>query len=168
MTQYNVTGMSCAACSTRVEKAVSAVDGVSNCAVNLLTNSMSVEGTADSFAIIKAVENAGYSATVKGSSDKSERTTDNTSDKGDFSVLKKRLLTSMIFLIGLMYVSMGHTMFAFPLPVYFKDNPVALGMVQMILASIVIIINGKFFVNGFKGFIKKTPNSLLYLESNVL
>lgn len=158
MTQYNVTGMSCAACSTRVEKAVSAVDGVSNCAVNLLTNSMTVEGTADSFAIIKAVEDAGYSATVKGGSDKSERTTDNTSDKGDFSVFKKRLLTSMIFLIGLMYVSMGHTMFAFPLPVYFKDNPVALGMVQMILASIVIIINGKFFVNGFKGFVKKSPN----------
>ncbi len=160
MEQFNVTGMSCAACSTRVEKAVSKLEGVSSCSVSLLTNSMAVEGTAKTSDIIKAVENAGYGATLKG--DKSNASQNNSqndilSDK-ETPKLKKRLLWSLVFLVILMYVSMGHTMWNFPLPNFLEGNFLAIGILQMLLAGIVMIINQKFFINGFKGLIHKAPN----------
>ena len=159
MEQYDVTGMSCAACSARVEKAVSGVPGVTSCSVSLLTNSMGVEGTADSKAIIKAVEDAGYGASVKGSS----KTTDHSSEEKQLEDretprLKKRLISSLGFLAVLMYFSMGHSMWGFPVPAFFENNPIAIAILQMILAAIVMVINQRFFISGFKAVLHKAPN----------
>ena len=164
MEQYNVTGMSCAACSARVEKAVGKVEGVTSCSVSLLTNSMGVEGTASAETIIKAVEEAGYGASVKGTGESREigaggRTAaeDALADK-ETPVLKKRLLTSMGFLLVLMYVSMGHMMWGWPVPDFLERNPVATGMVQLILTAIVMVINQKFFISGCKSLFHGAPN----------
>lgn len=159
MKQFNVTGMSCAACSARVEKAVSGVEGVTSCSVSLLTNSMGVDGTASEADIIAAVENAGYGASAKGSSaeTKADENEEMLKDR-ETPVLKKRLLASLGFLILLMYVSMGHTMWGWPLPAALEANPVAIGILQLLLAAIVMIINQKFFISGFKGIIHKSPN----------
>ena len=172
MKQYNITGMSCAACSARVEKAVSAVEGVSSCSVNLLTNSMSVDGNVSDEDIITAVENLGFGASVKTaqsgvSVDVSDKMTvkDNESEeKGsqikdkDTPMLKKRLFGSVGFLAILMYFSMGHMMFGLPLPGFFEGNPIAVGLVQMLLAIIVMVINQKFFISGFNSLYHKAPN----------
>ena len=138
MEKYNVTGMSCAACSARVEKAVSKVNGVTSCSVNLLTNSMTVEGTASEKMIIEAVENAGYSASKKGLKTENKPTPD------ESTPLKQRLIYSVIFLIILMYFSMGYTMWNFPLPSFFDGNYVAVGLVQLLLSIAVMVINQKF------------------------
>ena len=153
MKQYDVKGMSCAACSSKVEKAVSAVEGVTACSVNLLTNSMNVEGTAESSAIISAVEQAGYSANLKGYNGKKEKS----ERDNEFSTMKKRFILSLIFLIILMYFSMGN-MLGLPLPDYFSDNPISLGLIELYLSAIILVINQKFFINGFKGVIHKAPN----------
>ena len=146
--------MSCAACSSRVEKAVSKVPGVSSCAVNLLTNSMNVEGTADSSAIIAAVEKAGYGASVAGQKQqKKEEIKDNATKK-----LVTRLVSSLTVLIVLMYFSMGHAMWGFPVPKFFEHNHIALGLLQLILSAVVCVINQKFFINGVKGVINRSPN----------
>ena len=163
MVQYIVTGMSCAACSSRVEKAVSGVPGVTSCSVSLLTNSMGVEGTASADAVIEAVVNAGYGASLKGANDSSGQTVsaamneDALADK-ETPVLKKRLLTSMGFLVILMYFSMGHTMWGWPVPSFFEANHIAMGLLQLLLSAIVMIINQKFFISGFKGLLHKAPN----------
>ncbi len=161
MEQYNVTGMTCAACSNRVEKAVSAVEGVTSCAVSLLTNSMGVEGTASPDAIIAAVEKAGYGASLK-SAEKTASASpsadaDALADK-ETPLLKKRLIASVGFLAVLMYVSMGHMMWGWPLPAFFEGNHVAMGIVQLLLASIVMVINQRFFISGFRGLIHRSPN----------
>ena len=156
MEQYNVTGMSCAACSARVEKAVNAVEGVSSCSVSLLTNSMGVEGTASSSEIIKAVQDAGYGASLKGAA-KVQNSEDELKDT-ETPKLKRRLIASVGFLCVLMYFSMGHMMWGWPLPSFFNDNHVAMGLVQLILAGIIMVINQKFFISGFKGLIHKAPN----------
>jgi len=156
--QYNVTGMSCAACSARVEKAVSKLEGVTSCSVSLLTNSMGVEGNASEKDILEAVEKAGYHASKKDSKKtQSKQGTVSTIDN-EFSTLKARLLSSILFLAILMYFSMGHSMFGFPLPDFFEENYIAQGIVQLILSGIVIIINQRFFVSGFKAVINKSPN----------
>ena len=157
MEQYNVTGMSCAACSARVEKAVSALDGVTSCSVNLLTGSMGVEGTASSEVVIRAVQQAGYGATLKGASKEQMQKEDELVDR-ETPVLKRRLLASLGFLVVLMYFSMGHMMWGWPVPAFFEQNVVAQGILQMVLAVIVMVINQKFFINGFKGLLKKAPN----------
>ncbi len=168
MKKYNVTGMSCAACSARVEKAVSAVDGVESCAVNLLTNSMNVEGSASDTAIIEAVVAAGYGAenaeTKQTEASTSER--ENVAEK-EIKALKVRLFSSLGFLVVLMYVSMGHTMWGWRLPAFFNENYIAMGIVQLLLSAIVMVINQKFFVSGFKALVKKAPNmdSLVVLGS---
>ena len=152
MEQYIVTGMSCAACSARVEKAVGAVPGVTSCSVSLLTNSMGVEGTATSSEIIKAVENAGYGASLKGgkesgaSASKSLLGEDMLADK-ETPVLKRRLIVSLCFLAPLMYISMGHMMWGWPVPEFMEGNHVAMGLAQLLLAAIVMVINQKFFIN---------------------
>ena len=156
MKQFTVTGMSCAACSSRVEKAVSAVKGVESCSVSLLTNSMGVEGSASSEDIIKAVVNAGYNASEKGSGKPLKN--DESAENNDMKILKNRLLWSLGFLIILMYFSMGHMMWGFPLPSFFNDNHIAMGLVQLILSALIMIINQKFFINGFKGLLHKSPN----------
>lgn len=156
MDKYNITGMSCAACSARVEKAVSAVDGVESCNVNLLTNSMTVSGSASEKEITAAVAKAGYGARkIGGNSSVSEN--GNTQDK-ETDALKKRLITSLIFLILLMYVSMGHMMFSLPLPAFFDGNPIGTGILQLLLTIVIMIINGKFFTSGFKAFANRAPN----------
>ena len=157
MEQYSVTGMSCAACSARVEKAVSQVEGVTSCSVSLLTNSMGVEGTADASAIIKAVEEAGYGASIKGAEKTKSQNEDALEDK-ETPVLKRRLIASLGFLAILMYFSMGHMMWGWPVPSFFEHNHVAQGILQMLLAGIVMVINQKFFINGFKGLLHKAPN----------
>ena len=158
MEQYNVTGMSCAACSARVEKAVSALEGVTSCSVNLLTNSMGVEGTADSATVIAAVEAAGYGATLKSdANNKSESDSDPLKDT-QTPALRKRLFASLGFLLVLMYFSMGHMMFGLPVPSFFAENHVAMGILQLLLTGIVMVINQKFFINGFKGIINRAPN----------
>ena len=172
MKQYIVTGMSCAACSSRVEKAVSKVEGVENCSVSLLTNSMGVEGTASDEAVIKAVEDAGYGASLKTSHtalDKSG-TSQKSGSQGMYAsqddmlkdrvtpVLKKRLITSVGFLIVLMYISMGHMMWGWPLPSILEGNHVAMGLIQMLLTIIIMVINQKFFISGFRGLLHKAPN----------
>ncbi len=157
MKQYNVTGMSCAACSARVEKAVLSVEGVTSCSVSLLTNSMGVEGTAADNDIIKAVVDAGYGAALKGSRNTGQNDVDDLENK-DFPILKKRLIYSVVFLVVLMYFSMGHMMGNFPLPHFFDNNHIAMGLVQLLLTIIIMIINSKFFVSGFKGLIHKAPN----------
>lgn len=186
MKQYNVTGMSCAACSARVEKAVGAVPGVTSCSVSLLTNSMGVEGDVSESEIIKAVENAGYGATVKGGSRNSRGSQGNSISEGsdlrateistgsgnhvDYSaarealedhetpILKKRLFTSLGFLLVLMYFSMGHMMWGWPVPEFFADNILAQGLLQLILSAIIMVINQKFFISGFKSLLHKAPN----------
>ncbi len=157
MEQYNVTGMSCAACSARVEKAVGSVPGVTSCAVSLLTNSMGVEGSASSADIIKAVEDAGYGASLKGAERKQASGADELEDR-ETPALKKRLIASLCILLPLMYVSMGHMMWGFPLPQWFDGNHTAMAMVEMILAAAVMIINRKFFISGFKGAMHGAPN----------
>ena len=157
MTQYNVTGMSCAACVARVEKAVSKIDGVNSCSVSLLTNSMNVDGSADSSAIIKAVQNAGYGASLKGKEKKSPDPEDSLKDT-ETPKIRKRLIASLIVLAVLMYFSMGHMMWGWPLPSFFDNNHIAMGLVQLILSGIVMVINQKFFVSGFKGIIRLAPN----------
>ena len=161
MKQYNVTGMSCAACSARVEKAVSKVDGVTTVSVSLLTNSMGVEGTATEAEIIQAVEQAGYGASVKGAVNKEKKSSlpedDYLKDK-ETPVLKRRLIVSLCFLFPLMYVSMGHMMWDWSVPAILDGNHVAMGIIQLMLAGIVMVINQKFFVNGFKSLWHKSPN----------
>ena len=162
MVQYKVTGMSCAACQTRVEKAVSAVEGVESCAVSLLTNSMGVEGSARSEDIIAAVEAAGYGASVKGKSDSgstASRGADEDSLKDtETPIMKKRLMASMVLLLPLMYVSMGHMLWDWPLPGFLEGNHVAMGLYQLLLSGLVLVINQKFFISGFKGLIHGSPN----------
>ena len=160
MEQYTVTGMSCAACSARVEKAVSGVKGVSSCSVSLLTNSMGVEGTASAEDIIAAVRAAGYDASPKDRQESSARKTadeDALRDR-ETPVLKKRLIASLGFLIVLMYVSMGHMMWGWPLPSFFNGNHVAMGLLQMLLTIIIMVINKKFFISGFKSLWHRAPN----------
>ena len=159
MEQYNVTGMTCAACSNRVEKAVSAVPGVASCAVSLLTNSMGVEGTASPSEIISAVEAAGYGASLKGAETKTAaaESVDALEDK-ETPLLLRRLIASIGFLLVLMYFSMGHMMWGWPLPAFFHNNHVAMGIVQMLLASIVMVINQRFFISGFKSLWHRSPN----------
>lgn len=163
MEQYTVTGMSCAACSARVEKAVSKVEGVASCSVSLLTNSMGVEGSASPEAIIKAVEDAGYGASPKSSAREHHSSMDMAAaeealkDK-DTPLLKKRLITSFVFLLVLMYFSMGHMMWGWPLPTVLQDNHVAMGLIQMLLTIAIMVINQKFFISGFKSLAHKAPN----------
>lgn len=157
MEQYNITGMSCAACSARVEKAVSQLDGVTSCTVSLLTNSMSVEGTADASQIISTVKSAGYGASLKSDIDKKIDIDDTLKDT-ETPALKKRLFASVVFLAVLMYFSMGHTMFGFPLPSFFAENHIANGIFQLILTAVIMIINQKFFISGFKGLVNRAPN----------
>ncbi len=160
MEQYNVTGMSCAACSARVEKAVSKLEGVTSCSVSLLTNSMGVEGTATSEAVIKAVEEAGYGASLKNNSAKETKSTVKSDSLKDTETpaLKKRLIASLIFLAVLMYFSMGHMMWNFPVPSFFEHNHIAMGLLQLLLTVAVMVINQKFFISGFKALLKKSPN----------
>lgn len=169
MKQYTVTGMSCAACSARVEKAVSKVDGVTSCSVSLLTNSMGVEGSATDAQIVEAVEQAGYGASPKGTATESDNDKANNSleqlkaaqdalvDR-ETPKLRNRLIASLIFLVVLMYFSMGHMMWGWPLPEFFNGNHVAMGLLQLLLTVAVMVINQKFFISGFKGLIHGTPN----------
>ena len=169
MKQYTVTGMSCAACSARVEKAVSKVDGVTSCSVSLLTNSMGVEGSATDAQIVEAVEQAGYGASPKGAATESENDKANNSleqlkaaqdalvDR-ETPKLRNRLIASLIFLVVLMYFSMGHMMWGWPLPEFFNGNHVAMGLLQLLLTVAVMVINQKFFISGFKGLIHGAPN----------
>lgn len=156
MDQYTVTGMSCAACSARVEKAVSNVPGVTSCSVSLLTSSMGVEGTAEPKTIIKAVKDAGYGAKLKGA-EKSADSDDALADR-ETPLLKKRLIASVIFLVILMYFSMGHMMFGFPLPPQLNGNHVAVGLIQLLLTTVIMVINQRFFISGFKALWNKSPN----------
>ena len=161
MEQFNVTGMSCAACSARVEKAVSKVPGVTSCSVSLLTNSMGVEGTASGAAIIKAVQDAGYGASPKKAGTAAASSTSADLDAlqdHETPKLKRRLIASLGFLLVLMYFSMGHMMWGWPLPHWFDGNHIAMGLVQLLLAGIVMVINQKFFISGFKGLIHGSPN----------
>ena len=162
MEQYQVTGMSCAACSSRVEKAVSAVPGVTSCSVSLLTNSMGVEGSASPEAIIQAVTDAGYGASLKKSGEKktgsAQPNYDDVLKDTETPKMKRRLIASVVLLIPLMYVSMGHMMWNWPLPSFFDGNHVAMGLVQLLFTIAIMVINQKFFVNGVKGIIHKSPN----------
>ena len=160
MEQYNATGMSCAACSSRVEKAVSRVPGVTSCSVSLLTNSMGVEGNASSHDIIQAVEQAGYGASLKGAGKEQVSMSEAEEALADHEtpVLKRRLIASVGFLLVLMYFSMGHMMWGWPLPAWFNDNHIAMGLVQMLLAGIIMVINQKFFISGFKSLWHRAPN----------
>ena len=160
MQQFNVNGMSCAACSARVEKAVSKLDGVTSCSVSLLTNSMGVEGTASAQEIIKAVENAGYSASVKGADTEKPSAQSESENLKDTETpqIAKRLIASLVFLVILMYFSMGHMMLGFPLPPFFDGNHIAMGLIQIILSAIIMVINQKFFISGFKALFHRAPN----------
>ncbi|MDD3369358.1 MAG: heavy metal translocating P-type ATPase [Lachnospiraceae bacterium] len=167
MEQFTVTGMSCAACSARVEKAVNKVEGVSSCSVSLLTNSMGVEGSADPAAIVRAVEEAGYGAALKGNHDKNGSNSHGDNLMADAEdmlkdretpILKKRLVYSIGFLLVLMYFSMGHMMWNWPLPAFFNDNHIAMGLTQLLLTVVVMVINQKFFINGFKSLFHGAPN----------
>ena len=166
MKQFDVTGMSCAACVARVEKAVNQVPGVSSCAVSLLTNSMGVEGTAEESAIIRAVEQAGYGAAVKGA--KTPQPQENALEDRETPKLKRRLMASVGFLALLMYLSMGHMMWGWPLPGFLEGNHVAMGLAQLLLAAVVMVINQKFFISGFKALWNRSPNmdSLVALGSS--
>ena len=166
MEQYNVTGMSCAACSARVEKAVSKVPGVTSCSVSLLTNSMGVEGTADPAQVIAAVEEAGYGATEKGAEAQEgaqvkassvSAAEDSLKDR-ETPKMKRRLIASLCFLVPLMYFSMGHIMWGWPVPSFLEGNHVAMGLIQLLLTTAVMVVNQKFFISGFKGLIHRAPN----------
>ena len=158
MTQFNITGMSCAACVARVEKAVNAVDGVNSCSVSLLTNSMGVEGNADPQKIISAVVDAGYGATLKNDKKALSEPQEDALKDTETPKLKKRLISSLGFLIVLMYISMGHVMWGWWLPEILASNPLAIGFCELLLTIIVMVINQKFFINGFKGLLHKSPN----------
>ena len=159
MDQYTITGMSCAACSARVEKAVLQVPGVSKCSVNLLTNSMGVEGSAQAQAIISAVEKAGYGARQKGAQQQAAAAgAEAALADRETPALKRRLAVSVALVLVLMYFSMGHTMWGFPVPAFLGDNPVALALLQLLLAAATMVVNQKFFVNGFKGLWHRAPN----------
>ena len=161
MEQFNVTGMSCAACQTRVEKAVSAVPGVKSCAVSLLTNSMGVEGDASAEEIIRAVEAAGYGASTKGTEKGGMSATKNHADSledTETPKMKKRLIASVILLIPLMYVSMGHMLWNWPLPPFLNGNHVAMGLYELLISAFIMVINQKFFISGFKGLVHRSPN----------
>lgn len=161
MQQYSITGMSCAACASRIEKAVSKIQGVQSCSVSLLTNSLAVEGAASSREIIEAVENAGYGASVKSKSRAEADATTSTDDPlrdRETPVLRMRLVSSLVFLLPLMYLSMGHMMWDWPLPAFIADNHVAMGLYQLLLTAIIIVINQKFFVSGFKSLFHGAPN----------
>ncbi len=167
MEQYTITGMSCAACATHIEKAVSEVPGVTSCVVSLLTNSMSVEGSADSADIIRAVADAGYGASLRGSGEEKEENGKNPSvieeqekalEDRETPKLRRRLILSIGFLLVLMYVAMGYTMFEWPMPAWFEGNPIATGLVEMLLSAVVMLINYQFFVSGFRSFIHGAPN----------
>ncbi len=161
MEQYNVTGMSCAACSARVEKAVKNVAGVTSCSVSLLTNSMGVEGSADAVAIIKAVEDAGYGASKKGKQVNNISNTEAYEElikDRETPALKRRLWYSVVFLVVLMYFSMGHMMWGWPVPMFLHDNHMAMGLLQLLLTIVIMVINQKFFVNGFKSLWHRSPN----------
>lgn len=157
MTQFNITGMSCAACVARVEKAVNSVDGVNSCSVSLLTNSMGVDGSADPQKIISAVKDAGYGASLKDSKPESAKE-ENILEDTETPKLKKRLIASLFFMLVLMYISMGHVMWGWYLPEILASNPLAIGLLQLLLTAIVMVINQKFFVNGFKGLLHRSPN----------
>ena len=156
MKEFNVTGMTCAACSARVEKAVSAVDGVDMVAVNLLTNSMVVDGKADASVVIGAVENAGYGAEEKSHDTKKEK--DDVLKDEQTPLMLKRLISSVVLLIPLMYVSMGHMMWGWPLPSGLAENHVAVGLLQLLLTTAVMVINQKFFVSGVRSLLHRAPN----------
>lgn len=158
MKQYNVTGMSCASCVARVEKAVNKVDGVTSCSVNLLTNSMSVDGDVKSSDVISAVEKAGYGASLKGNSSKENKSNDEPLKDTETPKFKKRLFSSLVFLLLLMYISMGHMMWGFPLPSILANNHIAMGLIQLLLTGIIMVINQKFFISGFKALIHRSPN----------
>lgn len=158
MEQFNVTGMSCAACSTRVEKAVSKVDGVNYCSVSLLTNSMGVDGTASDEEIIAAVRAAGYDASRKDVIENNSSQNDNILTDRETPKLKQRLIASLVFLVILMYISMGHMMWNWPLPLFLAENHVAMGLLQLLLTIVIMVINQKFFVSGFKSLIHGAPN----------
>lgn len=161
MQQYSITGMSCAACATRIEKAVSKIQGVQSCSVSLLTNSLAVEGAASSREIIEAVEKAGYGASVKSNSRAEPDATTSTDDPlrdRETPVLRMRLVSSLVFLLPLMYLSMGHMMWDWPLPAFIADNHVAMGLYQLLFTAIIIVINQKFFVSGFKSLFHGAPN----------
>ena len=162
MEHYSVTGMSCAACSSRVEKAVSKVDGVTECTVSLLTNSMTVEGTAAPETIIQAVKDAGYGVTQKdkaaGKQSRSREDEMSEIEDKEIKTLRNRLCSSVVFLLLLMYLSMGHMMWGWPLPGFLKDNHVAMGLIQMLLTIVIMVINQKFFVSGFKSLLHRSPN----------
>ena len=158
MEQYNVTGMSCAACSARVEKAVSKVPGVTACSVSLLTNSMAVEGTASSESILRSVQEAGYGASRKDETPQSDSAREEALADHETPKLKKRLIASVGFLLALMYFSMGHMMWGWPLPAWFDGNHVAMGLVQLLLAGIIMVINQSFFISGFRSLWRRSPN----------
>ncbi len=172
MEQYSITGMSCAACSARIEKAVAKVSGVSSCSVSLLTNSMSIEGTASSADVVSAVENAGYGASLKSDNNENNKNKENREEilkDKETPVLKKRLTASVGFLALLMYFSMGHMMWGFPLPAFFEENPLANGLIQLLLTAVIMVINQKFFISGFKSVVHGAPNmdTLVALGSGV-
>lgn len=157
MKKFIITGMSCAACSSRVEKAVSKLDGVVSCNVSLLTNSMTVDGNVSEDNIIKAVEKAGYGAKIYGVKEKGNN--DNRYDENkDFKEIRVRLVMSCAILIVLMYASMGHMMWGWPLPPFLSENHIAMGLVQLILSALIMVINQKFFISGFKGLMHGAPN----------
>lgn len=158
MKQYQVTGMSCAACSARVEKAVSKVPGVTACSVSLLTNSMGVEGTAGEQAVIAAVEAAGYGASVKGAPAVAAPAADDPLADHETPALKRRLYSSLVFLVALMYLSMGHMMWGWPAPAFLAENHVAMGLAQLLLTAIIMVINQRFFISGFKSLWHRSPN----------
>ena len=158
MKQYQVTGMSCAACSARVEKAVSKVPGVTACSVSLLTNSMGVEGTAGEQAVIAAVEAAGYGASVKGAPAAAVPAADDPLADHETPALKRRLYSSLVFLVALMYLSMGHMMWGWPAPAFLAENHVAMGLAQLLLTAIIMVINQRFFISGFKSLWRRSPN----------
>ncbi|MDE6720247.1 MAG: cation transporter, partial [Treponemataceae bacterium] len=167
MQQYSVTGMSCAACAARIEKAVSKIQGVKSCSVSLLTNSLAVEGAASSQEIIEAVKNAGYCASeksAKASSRSNSNSADSIAEQEDSLAdtetprLRRRLFSSLAFLLLLMYISMGHAMWGCPLPPFFAQNHLAMGLAQLLLAAIVLVINQKFFISGFKSLFHGAPN----------
>ena len=155
-TEYRVGGMSCAACQSSVERAVKKVEGVESVSVSLLTSSMTVEGSADASSVIKAVEKAGYAASLKGDNKNIEDEADVLEDK-ETPILKKRLIVSLVFLVVLMYISMGHVMWAWPLPEFFA-TPMAIAIIQLLITTVIIGINKKFFISGTKALIKKSPN----------
>ncbi len=163
MKEFNVTGMTCAACSARVEKAVSAVDGVDMVAVNLLTNSMVVDGKADASVVIGAVENAGYGAEEKSHDTKKEK--DDVLKDEQTPLMLKRLISSVVLLIPLMYVSMGHMMWGWPVPSFLDGNHLGIALFQLIFTIAIMVINQKFFISGFKGLIHRAPNMIHLLLS---